>query len=559
MTIPSTSGAPLTRDQPIHEYLREHARRDPDRVAMTFYGREYTYGWLDEATDRLATHLLDRGIGKGDCVALYMQNSPQYVIAHFAAQKIGAMVAPCNPMFKEWELEFELVDARAKAIFVHDELFERFAVVADRTQVGTIVVSSYEDFLPEGEVPAFLEGEYVRSQGDVSAVRNAAVPLTSILDDDSITIDPERLALELDMTDDVSLVMYTSGTTGKPKGAMLTFENVEFKTACVVRTYELTADDVVLAVMPIFHIAGMLVGMNAAIMAGAAMTIIARFEPESMLAAIERDGVTFTYTTPIMNIEMLDRNGDGRYRLDRLRGSIGTSFGLQVTEELSSRWQEMTGVPFIEFAYGMSETHTGDTMQRLDDYRWGSVGKPTYETEIEIRSLDDRMLALPRGERGEIVVRSRSVFKGYLGRDEATAASKHDGWYFSGDIGRFDEDGFMYFEGRNKEMIKCNGYSVFPEEVEEFLARHGDVAAVAVIGVPDPQRGESVMAFVVPTANATVTEDGLVEWSREHMAAYKYPRAVRFVDSLPQTSTGKLLRRILRDQMDEELRADAEQ
>lgn len=546
----------LTLEKPIHEYLRDHAQRNPDHTAITFYGRNYSYGWLDEATDRLATFLLDRGIRKGDCVALYMQNSPQYVIAHFAAQKIGATVAPCNPMFKEWELEFELGDTKAKAIFVLDELFERFAAIADRTSVETVVLSSYEDFLPEGVMPEGIAGEFVRSAGDHAAVLASAIPLMSILTDESIAIDPERLEVDFDMHEDVSLLMYTSGTTGKPKGAMLTYENVEFKTACLVRTYELTADDVVLAVMPIFHIAGMLVGMNAPIMAGATMAIIARFEPDTMLQVIENAGVTFTYTTPIMNIQMLEHNEDGRYSLDSLRGSIGTSFGLQVTEELSNRWQQVAGVPFIEFAYGMSETHTADTMQRLDEYRWGSVGKPTYETEIEIRSLEDRSQPVPVGEIGEIVVRSRSVFKGYLGREEATAASKQDGWYFSGDIGRFDEDGFMYFQGRNKEMIKCNGYSVFPEEVEEFLARHSDVSAVAVIGVPDPVRGESVMAFVVPTANATVTEEELVAWSREHMAAYKYPREVRFVDSLPQTSTGKLLRRILRDQITEERNGD---
>ena len=284
----------LTLEKPIHEYLHDHAQRNPDHTAITFYGRNYSYGWLDEATDRLATFLLDRGIRKGDCVALYMQNSPQYVIAHFAAQKIGATVAPCNPMFKEWELEFELGDTKAKAIFVLDELFERFAAIADRTSVETVVLSSYEDFLPEGVMPEGIAGEFVRSAGDHAAVLASAIPLMSILTDESIAIDPERLKVDFDMHEDVSLLMYTSGTTGKPKGAMLTYENVEFKTACLVRTYELTPDDVVLAVMPIFHIAGMLVGMNAPIMAGATMTIIARFEPDTMLQVIENAGVTFT-------------------------------------------------------------------------------------------------------------------------------------------------------------------------------------------------------------------------------------------------------------------------
>lgn len=539
-----------TRGIPIHEYIREHAQKRPNSLAINFYGQQFTYSWLDTATDRLAAYLLSCGIHRGDRVALYMQNSPQYIVAHFAIQKIGATATPCNPMFKEWELEFELNDAGAKAIILLDELYDRFAAVQRRTGVDLVLVSSVHDFLPATPSPSFPASDDVRSQ-QLNDDDNL-VNLVEVIEDATIDTTVPGIHTEVAMSDDVSLIMYTSGTTGKPKGAMLTFENVEFKTACVVKNYELTPDDQVLAAMPIFHIAGMLVGMNAALMAGAGISLVTRFDAEAMLQILKDQQVTFSYTTPIMNIQTMEAADEAPNTITSLRCSIGTSFGLQVTETLSKRWEAFAGVPLIEFAYGMSETHTADAMQSLRSYRWGSVGKPTYDTEIEIRSLDDRNKRVPVGESGEIVVRSRSVFKGYFDRDEESRKAKVDGWYFSGDVGHFDEDGFLYFEGRNKEMIKSNGYSVFPEEVEEMVARHPDVETVAVIGIPDAKRGESVLAFVVRKRDAKVTEQELIAWCREHMAAYKYPRAVRFVDSLPQTATGKLLRRILRDQIDQE-------
>ncbi|GKV65220.1 MULTISPECIES: AMP-binding protein [unclassified Sporosarcina] len=529
-------------NKPLHEYLRKNASKHPEKVAIIYYGKKITYKDLDIYSDRLAQFLSLQGLRKGDSVGLYMQNCPQYIISHFAIQKIGGVVGPCNPMFKEWELEYELNDLNAKALITLDNQYPVFKNIKSKTQVENVIVTNYMDMLPEIPYPDFPETTIEKCT--FAEVHD----FMEIIVEDSQSV--ELPNINIDMSEDVGLVVYTSGTSGEPKGAMLTYKNTEFKTRCVIETYNYSDDDLVLGVMPIFHIAGMLVGMTSPIMAGATTVLLTRFDPMSVLQAMETYGVTVAYTTTPMIVEMIKQAGSSSEKpnLESLRLNLGTSFGIQVTKEISDEWEAVSGVPLFEFAYGMSETHTADTLMPPEAIKYGSFGKPTFETQIKIVNVEESGKVLGVGESGEIVIKSPSVFKGYMNSPEATSQSLIDGWFYSGDIGKIDADGYLYFLGRNKEMIKCSGYSVFPEEVEKMLNKHPKVNQTAVIGIPDSVRGESVKAFVVLNKGeeGSITEEELITWSKEKMAAYKYPREIEFMESLPQTSTNKILRRLLK-------------
>lgn len=521
--------------KPLHEYLTDHAQQNPNKDAIIYYGNHITYEQLEVYSNRLAHFFQKRNISKGDRIALFLQNTPQFIIAYFAAQKIGAIVVPCNPMFKEWELAYQVKDVGAKAIVFTDDLLDIYNNVAEEVAVQEVIVSNYSDFLPNQPYPEFPI--------DITERKHCYHSLKEIIHDTELTV-PNRPAIN--MLEDVALMVYTSGTTGSPKGAMLTYNNSAFKTSCLINTYSYTNKDVFLSVMPIFHIAGMLVGMLGPISVGGTIVLLTRFDPNAMLQALERYKVTFMYTTPPMNIEMTECDAIKETDFSTLRLNIATSFGIQVTEELSNEWQAFSGVPFFEFAYGMSEGHTGNTMTRPDDIKYGTFGKPNYETEIKIVDLNDKTKEVPTGEEGEIILKSPSVFKGYWNKEEETKKSLIDGWFYTGDIGKYDEDGFLIFVGREKELIKCSGYSVYPEEVEKMLIKHPNVTEAAVIGIEDEKRGETVKAFIV-TNDPSLNPEEIIAWSRERMAVYKYPRYVEIIDEIPKATSGKLLRRLLKE------------
>lgn len=542
-TITDISGLTLYKKQPLAQYLQEHAKADPDKTAIFFYGSEFSYGWLDEKSDALALALADRGIKQGDVVAAYMQNCPQFVVSYFAAQKLGAVFSPCNPMLKAKELTYQLNDLGAVALIASSELVKEFEGVED-SDVHTLIVTSFDDVLD-------LEQHRKEFTFDPPSAYAPACDFISWTDAIEVTPEKEKhtplLNPEVNMEEDVSLIIYTSGTSGLPKGAMLSYTNCEFKANCVASTYGYGPEDRVSATMPIFHVAGMLVGMTAVFVAGASMILQARFDGDDFVTMATKYKMTFSYTTPPINSAIL---ATGRAsEMTSLRLCIGTSFGSQITETLSNTWKAETGHEFFEFAYGMSETHTADTMTPPGGIVWGSTGKPTFGTSVKITDPEDRSKELAPGELGEISVKSPAVFLGYKGKPEATEAAMENGRYFSGDMGRIDENGYLFFDGRFKEMIKSNGYSVFPEEVEKYLQDHPAVKQAVAVGVPDEKRGESVRAFIVLEENldSPVTEDDIIQWAKENMAAYKYPRSVRFIDKVPETATGKMLRAKLRE------------
>lgn len=526
--------------KPLHEYLRQNASDTPDKVAYIYYGTEITWSDMDRYSDSIANFLTAKGIGKDDRVALFMQNCPQYIIAHYGIQKIGAVVGPASPMFKEWELEYEINDLGAKVIFTTGDLYPIVAKILDKTPLEKVIVTGYGDFAPADPtipVPQELKHEKYNFPDTYDMLQ--------LLKE----YPAEAPRVDIDIWEDVALMVYTSGTTGRPKGAMLTYGNALFKTAASYHANGMRYEEVALASSPIFHIAGMVMGVNTPVYGANTTVLLTRFEPEAVITAVEKYRCNVWHSVVPMNVGIMNYPGIQSRDLSPLRLNLGTSFGIALTAEISAAWQKLTGGCLLyEAAYGLSETHTCDTFMPPEKIRFGSCGIPTYDTDVSI--LDPGTgEELGPGEQGEIVIKNPGVFKGYWNNPEGTAKTLNDGWVYTGDIGKVDEDGYLYFIGRLKEMIKCSGYSVFPEDVEVLLLKHPSVAQVAVIGVPDPVREESVKAFIVLKQDYKnkVTPEDIITWSKEHMAAYKYPRHVEFRDSLPATGTGKVLRRLLKE------------
>ncbi|MGN7477160.1 class I adenylate-forming enzyme family protein [Solibacillus silvestris] len=522
---------------PIDQYIAEYATSTPTKTAINFYGQEISYSKLNDEINKFANYLQSIHIQKGDTIALYLQNSPQYIIAFYGAQRIGATVGPCNPMFKEWELHYQLNDLQAKVIVTSPDLYPIFLKIDSETTIEHKILINYADYLPSVPYPNFPE------KIDASSFENAIL-WYDIMNNNAFHQAVQRA--EVDLFEDVGLIVYTSGTTGAPKGAMLTFKNSEYQATAVAKNFNYRKEDNIISIMPIFHIAGKLVGMMSPFITGSTVILLTRFEPVGYLQALEKYKASILYTTTPMNIQMMNEEKIKDTDFSSLVINIVTSFGIQLTKEISDKWESFTGIPLMEFAYGMSETHTGNTMTPPDNIKYGANGKPPEGTEIKIVNTDNYAEELSANVQGMILVKGPSVFKGYKGKDEETKKSFYDGFFLTGDMGMIDDDGFLYFLGRAKEMIKCSGYSVYPEEVEKMLAKHEKIDEVAVIGIPDAVRGESVKAFIVLKDGVEATEQEMIAWAKERMSAYKYPREVEFIDAVPKTNSGKLLRRLLR-------------
>jgi len=525
--------------KPLHEYLQQNARDYPEKPAYIFYGREITWSELGESTKRFANYLNGIGVRKGDRVALYMQNCPQYVIAHFATQMLGAIVSPCSPMFKEWELEYELNDSGARVLVATDDLYPFAEKVRKKTSLEAVVVTNYRDMVP-AEPTLAVPGELMQEK--------KSYPETKDMQEILISYPAGVPAVEIDLWNDVAMMIYTSGTTGQPKGAMLTYGNALATVAASVQVKRMRADDVAIDIMPIFHIAGNLFGICTPVYLGSTVVLLTRFDPKTVVEAFVRYRCTMWYAVTPMLLAIMALPDTKNIDWSSLRQTTCTGFGIPLSEEIANQWKDFTGGDQVrEGGYGLTETHTGDVFTP-DKIKWGSNGIPTLDCDMRIIDSETGK-ELGTNVSGEIVLRNPGVFKGYWNNKERTAETLRDGWVYTGDIGMIDDDGYLWFQGRDKEMIKCSGYSVFPEDVEFLLLKHPAVAQVGVIGIPDATRGESVKAFIVlkPEYKGKITQKDIIAWGKEKMASYKYPRAVEFRDVLPTSGAGKILRRLLKD------------
>jgi long-chain acyl-CoA synthetase len=490
--------------------LQATASEKPDKTAIIFDDRRISYAELDRAARGVAAGLRARGIEVGDKVALLVPNVPEFTIAYFGILYAGAAVVPINVLAAAPEVAYFLEDSNARLLVVHP-LFEEPGRAGAR----------------EREVPIVVAG------GGGGADSLEALAETAPVD-----------VLQPTAPDDTAVILYTSGTTGKPKGAELTHSNLLLNCAVVVpRLVPDAGDDhVALAVLPLFHSFGQTCVQNATIALGGTVTLISRFEPGKVFEVIARDAVTFFAGVPTMYFALLHYEGEGKHDLATVRYAF--TGGAPMPVEVMNAFESQFDVK-IQEGFGLSETSPVASFGRLDRPRKpGSIGYPVWG--VELRIMDDDDNPLPDGERGEICIRGHNIMKGYLGRPDATKEALKNGWFHSGDIGLRDEDGCYWIVDRKKDMILRGGFNVYPREVEEVLYAHEAIVEAAVIGIPHESHGEEVKAVVALARDKQASSDEIIAFCKERLAAYKYPRIVEFLESLPKGPTGKILKRELR-------------
>lgn len=503
----------------IAHHVEQGHRLFPDKIALIFEDKSFTYKQLDELAGRVANGLRGLGIKKGDRVALFLPNIPEFVISYLGILKIGAVAVSVNVMLKTAEVSYILHDCAAKAIITTESQSEQVS----------------EADLPELQHTLIAEGE-----------ANKGIPLAQLMANAS----PKALALEMDRYAP-ACILYTSGTTGFPKGATLSHGNVIANSYAANRCYRISDSDRLLLYLPLFHCFGQNAILNTGLSACATIILHRRFDLEQVLQTITNHQVTMFFGVPTVFIRMLNTDICG-YNLESVRYYFSAAAPMPI--EIAQKWYDKYGF-FIHEGYGLTETSPFATYNHDLKYRLGSIGAPIENVEIKIVDGDGHQVQ--PGELGEIVIRGPNVMLGYWNRPFETAEVIKNGWFHSGDIGRMDEDGFFYIVDRLKDMINLSGFKVYPTEVENVIYQHPAVAEVTVYGAPDLVKGEIVKANIVLKLGRTITEQQIIDFCYERIAAYKVPRVINFVDSLPKNPAGKVLKRVLRTEAKIQLAAVA--
>jgi len=540
-------GVPKSLDYPkvpLHALLENSVKDFPDKPAIIFLGKKITYRELGSLVNRFATALYNLGIRKGDVVGLYLPNMPQFVIAYYGALKIGAVATGISPLFVERELEFQLSDSEAKAIVLLDALFPRFKKVWEKTKVKFAIVARLGEYMPS--LKAFL-GKLLKKIPTAEVPRQPNVYFFKEL----VEKTPEQPpSVEINPEEDLAVLQYTGGTTGLPKGAMLTHMNlVSNAIGCSAWLQAKRGEDTGLSVLPFFHIYGMTVAMNFTIYAGATMVLLPRFDVVEVLKSIQKYKVTLFPGVPTMYALIVDHPEAKKYNLRSVKFCI--SGAAPLPPEVQKKFMEMTGAVLVE-GYGLTEaspvTHCNPLDPTMKTVKIGSIGIPWPDTDAKIVDVETGTREMPVGEVGELVVKGPQVMKGYWKRPEETSEVLRNGWLYTGDLGKMDEDGYFYITDRKKDLIKYKGYSVYPRELEDILYEHPAVKLAAVVGKPDPVSGEIPKAFIVLREGAMATEEEIMKFVNERVAPYKAIREVEFRKELPMSMVGKVLRRVLKEE-----------
>lgn len=522
------------------------AARYPDKPFIVFYDTPITFAEFKDETERIAGYLQQRcNVKAGDRVLLYMQNSPQWMLAYYGILRANAVVVPINPMNMTDELRHYVEDSGARTAFVAQDLYERIAPLADDAngQLAHTIVATYSDYLKQPSSitpPEFVSAPRHIDGGDRIGVTHWSDMLDARVAPGPLTAGP----------DDLCVMPYTSGTTGKPKGCMHTHRSAMCTALGVVNWVSGTQNSILLSVLPLFHVTGMQSGLNAPLFSGATVVVLPRWDRDAAAHAIEHHRVTDWWSISTMAIDFLSNSKLDDYDLSSLRVVAGG--GAAMPDAVAKKLHDKTGIEYIE-GYGLSETIAPTHINPPHRPKPNCLGIPMFD--VDARIIDPQTLeALPQGETGEIVTHGPQLMQGYWRNPEATreAFIEIDGKRFlrTGDLARMDEEGYFFMADRLKRMINASGYKVWPAEVETMLYYHPAIQEVCVIAARDAHRGETVKAFVVRNARhaPAVTEDDIITWSRENMAAYKAPRIVEFVASLPKSGTGKIMWRELQEQ-----------
>jgi len=516
--------------------FRAAAESVRDRPFLRYFDSTLTFGDVDQASNAFAVALADRGFGRGERIALYLQNVPQYVLALLAAWKLGGVAVAINPMLTPGEVAKLIADSTPTVLVALDDLYSvALADVVGRSSISRVITTSALEFQTTFDTRVLPGQRIATPEGAEDFCR-------LIAEHDGQA--PQPMFVH---PDDVAVITYTSGTTGTPKGAMNTHRNVHTGGSAYREWFALGKDDVVLGIAPLFHVTGLTGHIACSVAAGATLLLSHRFHIDVMLDIIRQYRPTFTVGAITVFIALGNSGADARALSSLTKIASG---GAPVAAATASRFRERFGL-YIHNVYGMTETTSpvlavpmGTEAPVDSDTKALSVGVPMLSARVVI--LDDDRNPLDPRQIGEIAVAGPQIVPGYWRNDSATAAAMSGEWLLTGDVGYVDEDGWFYIVDRKKDMIIAGGYKVWPREVEDVLYDHDSVLEAGVVGIPDSYRGETVKAYVSLRTGHSVDPDELIAYCRSRLAAYKYPRQIEIVDEIPKTATGKILRRELR-------------
>ncbi len=539
--------------KPLYQFLQETAERVPDKKALNFMGKEMTFREILTEAKKLANYLQKLGLKKGDRVASMLPNTPQAVVTYYGTLMAGGIVVQVNPLYTERELAYQMKDSGAKFIVCLDILLPRVSKVKEETDLEHIIVTRIADYLP---FPKNLIYPFIQKREYNIVVKVEETDDTHVWKNVIANSPAEYQEVEIDPEEDLALLQYTGGTTGLPKGVMLTHynlvANVQMAKAWISKAER--DKEVVLGVLPFFHVYGMTTVMNLSIMYGAKMILLPRFDAGQVLKTIQKHKPTLFPGAPTIYIGLLDHPDFEKYDLSSIKACISGSASLPL--EVQEQFEKRTNGKIVE-GYGLTEsspvTHANPIWGRRVN---GSIGIPWPDTDAKIVK-NGTLEEVPVGEIGEIAVKGPQVMKGYWNNPEATEEVLKDGWLLTGDMGKMDEDGYFYVVDRKKDVIIAGGFNIYPREIEEVLFEHPDIVEAAVIGVPDDYRGETVKAVIVPKPGAKLDEKQLDEYCRKHLAAFKVPRIYEFREELPKSVIGKVLKRQLVEEAIEQMKKEA--
>lgn len=532
----------LTYDEkPVQSFLTRASEKYPNKISIHFMGKEITFKELYVSSLKFANYLRLLGIEKGDRVAIMLPNCPQAVIAYYGILYAGGIVVQTNPLYTERELQYQMEDSGAKVIITLDILYPRVTRILNDTKIENVIITAIKDYLP---FPKNVVYPFIQKKQYGFSVKVEHKGMIHLFPEILRTAQANPIEVPFDFEGDIALLQYTGGTTGAPKGVMLTHKNLIANTMmCDAWMYRcVEGEEIILGMLPFFHVYGMTTVLILSVMNGSKMVLLPKFDTEQALKAIDKQKPTLFPGAPTMYIGLLNHPDIKKYDLSSIKACLSGSAPLPV--EVQEKFEEITGGKLVE-GYGLTETSPVTHANFIWANRIkGSIGVPWPDTEaVILRSGDGELL--PPGEIGEIAIKGPQVMKGYWNRPEDTATTFLDGWFLTGDLGYMDEKGYFYVVDRKKDMIIAGGFNIYPREVEEILYEHEAIQECVVAGVPDPYRGETVKAYIVLREGKTVTEEELNNYCRQNLAAYKVPRIYEFRKELPKTAVGKILRRTL--------------
>jgi long-chain acyl-CoA synthetase len=527
---------------PVQEYLTRAFQNYPEKVAIHFLGKDITYRELYESSLKFANYLRTLGIQKGDRVAIMLPNCPQNVIGYYGILYAGAIVVQTNPLYTEREIAYQMNDSGAKAILSLDILYPRITKVIKETELENIIITGIKDYLP---FPKNKLYPFVQKKQYGFTVKVEHRGMNHLFPEVMKVGKAEKINVPFDFEEDVAILQYTGGTTGFPKGVMLSHKNlISNATMCDAWLYQSDKGaGTILGILPFFHVYGMTTVLILSVMLGNRMVLLPKFDVESALKTIDKQKPTIFPGAPTIYIGLLNHPDIAKYDLSSIEACLSGSAPLPV--EVQEKFEKLTGGKLVE-GYGLTETSpiTHANFVWAKERIKGSVGVPWPDTDAAIFQVDSTE-PMPVGEIGEICVRGPQIMKGYWNRPEDTAHTMRDGWLLTGDLGYMDDKGYFYVVDRKKDMIIAGGYNIYPREIEEVLYEHPSIQECVAVGVPDAYRGETVKAYIVLKENEQITEEELNKFCREHLASFKVPRIYEFRKELPKTAVGKILRRSL--------------